>query len=365
MKEINIEITHDCALKCIFCSSSSEHPSPCGQLDSKDIKRILEDGKKCGASIFSISGGEPLLHKEIFEILEVASSLNYKVLLYTSGVIFDKNEKRIPVSEKIWKKIKGSCKDIKIIFNLQGATRNTVDKLMGVKGAFNLIIKSIKNAVSKELHCEAHFVPMRPNIKEFFDTITLANKLNLRKVSLLRFVPQGRGFENKDKLLLSHKEFLELQYAILRMEKEIEAKKSKTKIRLGIPIDFTFLVTNDKKIKTCRGAKDAPCILPNGDVYICPALKNIKHLKAGNIKSQSICDIWENSKIFTDFRNLLKNLSKFRGKCKKCTYFKFCQAKCPAQRILYYKGEIKYPKCLYLTPDPACPLVNGIKDCKK
>ena len=89
MREISIELTYDCDLRCIYCSSSAEHPSPIGELSFDEVKMILDEAKKCGAKIVSLSGGEPLLHPQFFDIIEYAKEKKYKILLYTSGIIFD------------------------------------------------------------------------------------------------------------------------------------------------------------------------------------------------------------------------------------------------------------------------------------
>ena len=57
MKELSIEITHDCALKCIYCSSSAEHPSPRGELSLDEVKSLINDAMSFGTKTISISGG--------------------------------------------------------------------------------------------------------------------------------------------------------------------------------------------------------------------------------------------------------------------------------------------------------------------
>lgn len=362
MNEVSIEITHDCALKCIYCSSSAEHPSPIGELSLDEVKSIIDEAKKCGAKEVSLSGGEPLLHPQIFEILKYAGDMGFKILLYTSGVIFNNSEECISVSEELWKRIKDFTREnIIVIFDLQGPNSEIVDRLMGVEGAFQIIEESINNAVKCGLECQAHMVPMVPNYKYIFSVADFAELKGLKKLSFLRFVPQGRGLENVDSLLLSPKQFYELQFILLRLLNDEKLGRRKMSFRLGHPIDFLFLISTCQEIKPCRGGKDAPLVLPNGDVHMCPAWKNLKHLKAGNIREKSLSDIWENSSFYKKFRKFASDpKEKIRGKCKDCPYLIYCKAGCTAQRILYNGHDVPFPDCMYLSPDPLCPFVTGM-----
>lgn len=357
MKEISIEITHDCALKCIFCSSSAEHPSPLGELSLDKIKSIIDESILCGADTISISGGEPLLHRDIYEILCYCKQYNLNILLYCSGLIFDKHENRISVSKSFWKSLFTLLGDnITVIFDVQSCQKENAEFLNDIEDSFELIIESIKNAISVGLICETHIVPMKQNFKEIPSILEYCKSIGISKVSFLRFVPQGRGVDNLELLNLSEEEFLELQTILYEMKN----KYDENFIRLGHPIDFLFCIDKKTEITPCRGGNDAPLVLPNGDVHMCPAWKQLKHLRAGNVFDNGLKEIWQESEFYIKFRELIDKPDLIQGQCGACKQLDKCKGGCTAQRILLFeKLNIVFPDIMYLSPDPYCPLVNN------
>jgi len=357
MQEVSIEITHDCALKCIFCSSSADHPSPLGELTFEAIKNIIDDAVACEATVVSLSGGEPLLHKDIFSIMDYCRQLNLQVVLYTSGVIFNESEQRVPVDLHIWKKIYNLLGDyFTAIFDFQSCNAKNAELLNDVENSFTIIIESIKNAISINIQCEIHFVPVKQNYTEIPDVLKFCKNIGIEKISFLRFVAQGRGAENIDKLNLATEDFFELQQ-ILYTAINIYGNNF---IRLGHPIDFLFCIDRHCKITSCRGGTDAPLILPDGSVHICPALKDLKSMQAGNIFDKRLKDIWETSDYYIEFRKSVNQPSLIEGLCKSCSLLSQCKGGCTAQRILLFKQlNIPFPEVMYLSPDPVCPLVNN------
>ena len=202
---------------------------------------------------------------------------------------------------------------------------------------------------------------MIPNFNYLFDIADFAEKIGLAKLSFLRFVPQGRGSENIKNLLLSPNQFIELQYIMLRLQNDSKERKRNLQFRLGDPINFTFLFDHSQPIIHCRGGIDAPLILPNGDVHMCPAWKNLQHLKAGNITEKSLITIWESSPFYMNFRKFIINARKqITGACKDCAWLIYCKGGCTAQRILFNGNNIPFPCCMNISPDPLCPLINNI-----
>jgi len=349
MNEISIEITHECGLKCKMCSSNASYPSPVkNELTFDEIIRTLIEAKSLGAKEFSVSGGEPLQRSDTARIIKYAKSLGYRILFYTTGLFYD-GERLIPD----YSFIKWFDSRDKIIFDLQGHNSRIHDSIMGVDGAFDLTVNVAKKCIKNGLNVETHFVPQKDNWKHIEDYVYWLNDNGFKRTSFLRLVPQGRAKEND--VIITKNEFKKLQEVIydLRHRNDLNIK-----IRLGHPINFQFLIDPTEPVDSCRGGTDAPLITPWGSVHVCPAWKQLEHYSAGNIRNESIKNIWESSTTYRTFRWFIHKNGYLKldkdSKCHSCEFFSKCKAKCVAQRLIAYSNKEPLTEAILLGSDPMC-----------
>ena len=93
------------------------------------------------------------------------------------------------------------------------------NELMGRKALNTYLMESLIRASSVGLNVDVHFIPMKPNYKQFPDIIECLKMAKIKNISILNFVPQGRGLENKQELMLSETELREFE-KIINKEKE-------------------------------------------------------------------------------------------------------------------------------------------------
>lgn len=321
LKDLCFEIIQTCPNKCKFCSSDS----------SKDKTTIitLEDFKKTvmyfithgGIGEISISGGEPFLHPDLFEMIKFCKDNGIRTVIFTSGI------KRTPaVPEKTIEYIKNKCKkDLeeieehepwnerlkrnvkayykrminpgeftsltrqelekikelgvdKIVFDWQALDENIDNELMGRKALNTYIIDSLVRASIVGLNVDVHFIPMKPNYRQFPDIIECLEISKVKNISILNFVPQGRGLENKQDLMLNETELREFS-EILKKEKE----KYSGNIRIGIPL-------NGKMSHLCTAGTEKLDIKYDGTILPCPAFKemSVEKMEKYGIKLHSI-----------------------------------------------------------------------------
>jgi len=367
--EISIEVTHACGMKCIMCSSSADFPTPMkGEMDLKTIVRILKEGKELGAKVVSWSGGDPIIRPDFWVLVDIAHKLGYKQLLYTTGIKFNGQDYE-PMSDyelELAKKY-----DMRLIFDLQSHNSKRHDEIFGVEGVFDIEIDVIKRAIKIDVPVETHFVPQRKNIYDIEDYVYFLDSLGVEKVSFLRLVPQGRAKENWKEIAPTKYQFRKMQHLFHDL---LRRKDLNIKIRLGHPINFQFLVeyeltgkfpdehglVNGIPIDSCRGGTDAPLIKPNGDVDVCPAWKGLSEYIAGNVKTQSLKEIWHKAHTYRVFREFIhgEKYLKMKSPCVKCPFFKWCKGKCTAQRLIVSKEKYGNDKdiedLILLEKDPMC-----------
>jgi radical SAM protein with 4Fe4S-binding SPASM domain len=338
LKEVCLEITDICPMACLHCSGS------CGirgkyQLTLEQIKKIINDINNLNGKVLEISGGEPLMHPHLIEIINYATKKDLECVLYTSGVIMNKDGRRIPMNLEFAKKLR----DVgltKVVFSLHGATQWTHEYISQVSGSFEKIIDSIKIVRSLDFWIGVHFVPMKPNYKEFEEVVRLSYELGVDKVDLLRFVPQGRGAENRSILELSKGELKEFMETVIRLQSIY-----KDFINVGCSIDFRHLLLPSAARDVCGAGIWKCTITPSGNVVPCPAFKQNTKYVAGNINTRSLANIWHSPLTWQDIRNF--DYMQLNEPCKSCIFLHQCRGGCNAQRALHY-GSV------YAAPDPGC-----------
>jgi radical SAM protein with 4Fe4S-binding SPASM domain len=334
-----VEITRSCFLDCIHCSSLAGEEAN-EELTLKEIKQILNDFVSLGGETLEISGGEPLRHKDIWRIIQYSKKKGLKTVLFTCGILSKRSNTK-QVNDKVAEKIKRLNVD-KIVVSLHGSVSETHDGITQREGSFIETINFIRSLVRHGNIVGIHFVPMNLNFEELDGIVQLAKKLKVKEVSILRFVPQGRGKLNEKWLKLSP-----VQSAML-IKNIITLKKETNILRVGSHLDFHFIFDNSYLPLPCTAGVSKCLIQPNGDVIPCAVFKGLNNYVAGNIHTSLLSDIWRNSPIFDLFRQF--DFSTLKGYCARCDYLKICKGRCPAQRVYAYNDFSQ-------GPDPYCPLI--------
>ena len=272
LNDLCIEILQKCPNNCIYCSSNSDLTKET-IIDLETLKQTISFLlEKCDIKEISLSGGEPLLHKDIYKIVEFCTKNSIKTTIYTSGVLFD--EKFHEIYKEDYRLLQNARLN-KIVFDLQTVNEKTYNALMGTEGNLNLVKKSIENAREFSFEKSIHFIPNKLNFKQFDDVFQFAEKSGVDELRVLRFVPQGRGKENVDKLLLNEAELQKF------VEKIKEIKQKNTKIRIGIPL-------LDDTSHICTAGNDKLHIRFDGQILPCPAFKDMNVNEMESFKSINI-----------------------------------------------------------------------------
>ncbi|SCZ09451.1 radical SAM protein [Alkaliphilus peptidifermentans] len=165
------EITNKCQMNCIHCCN--EHRRTGEDISLEDaIKKVGELSKKNVSKII-FTGGDPLLYKDIFDLIEYVNKFNIKVCISTNGMLLDDYYNEIiTVSPE------------KIIIGLDGLSESTHDKFRGCEDAFTKVIKGVENLIPhKSIKIELHSIVSKMNIHEIEQIIEFSKtkdiKLNL------------------------------------------------------------------------------------------------------------------------------------------------------------------------------------------
>jgi radical SAM protein with 4Fe4S-binding SPASM domain len=340
LKELCLEVTDLCPLNCLHCSGMCNSKAQ-NMLSFHQIKKIISDFAILGGEVLEISGGEPLLHPALLQIVDYARKKEIQTIFYTSGNKRGDSGQITPINVKLASKLHEAGLE-KVIFSLQGATSITHESITQTKGSFDNALHSIEVMREIGFWIGLHFVPMKVNCDDFRDFCELSKDLQVNEIGVLRFVPQGRGYKNKHKLQLNISEFADFNIMLL----EIANKSKFPKIRVGRPIDFRFVLDHSQVKTECDAGKSRCLISPDGKVKPCPAFKNgnDKYV-AGNVLSKTLVDIWANPSNWDVIRQFEYN--KIKEPCNSCDLLEKCKGGCIAQRLLRYNNPV-------IAPDPCC-----------
>jgi len=319
-------ITEQCNLHCQHCYydpnllKNDLELSDLFKILNKFIEQIKRWQLPKEAVRISFTGGEPFVKKELFELLQKCyenQNLFFYGILTNGTLLSQENIKRI--------------KDLKVSYvqvSLEGMEKIN-DSIRG-KGTFNKIIKAITLLKKEKIPVSISMTVSRANIADVPKVIKLASELKVL-VGIRRLVPMGRGKEMGE-LFLSPNEVEGLYSDILEMK-----EKQWSQISLGCEDG----ILNQKPryfSDGCLAGYSSFTVLPNGNIYPCRRL----NINCGNLLNQDFSDIYYNSKILRE----LRNLNNINEACHGCPFFLECHggAKCIAYA---HFGDP-------FSPDPQC-----------
>lgn len=293
--DATIEITRECPLDCLICSSNGGVKYP-QEVSFDNWKKIIDELSILGTKSIQISGGEPFSCSYLIELCQYITREKIPLSIYTSGNIKIKN--KLTSLKKSCLKQLSQLNNIKMIFSLEGASNQIHDEMTCQEGSFNNTLISIKRAKSVGLSTEIHFVPTKLNYMELSDIIKISQNLGVEKVSVLRFVPQGRGMINQTKLLLDLDNDLKFKNILINLFKTYSEY-----IRLGSPLSIYGLNSNN-----CNCGENRLTIRYDGKVFPCEALKFLgNNYEDNDVIIYPIRYILDKSKIFNEIKQFKNN----------------------------------------------------------
>lgn len=346
LRELKVEINRACPLNCLHCSSDGAASAP-EQLAHETFSRLLKEFADMGGEDVCISGGEPLLYPDLADVIKDCRKFGIRASFYTSGVMFHNGSIKT-ISDEIIELLVAN--NIKVIFSIHGARARIHEALTRTKGSFNATVSAVEKVLKANLSVETHIVPTALNFEDLGSTIRLISSLGIHKVSLLRFVPQGRGRLNSDLLQLSEDQMGQLGQKIMDLRQELPM----INIRTGAPYNILCPQTPAK----CEAGISVLTVRPDGDIAPCDAFKRFIVLDDyDNITRQSLSDVWHKSLFINSIRSIRK--AGVDSSCAACPIHDKCNSGCLAQKAISC-GSLSNGR------DPGCPLQQAyIKDAKQ
>ena len=399
------ELTKGCNLRCIHCRASATELSSPDDLSTDTAKEIIDQIAEVSNPILVLSGGEPLYRKDIFELARYGTAKGLRVALATNGTLVTK-----AVAQKI---VDSGVKRVAI--SLDGADAATHDTFRGIPGAFDAAITGFRNLKELGMSVQINTTIARHNAHQLPHVLELAKSIGADALHTFLLVPVGCGVDIAAEQMVPPEEYermlnwfydqsleggIELKatcaphyFRVVRQRRAAEGRSAaaaqaaqlaieaaqsapskgplgKEGLRIG-PTEMTMPGSTGIELKPAgvgrpvghpgahpsdmnamtKGclAGTAVCFLSHqGEVYPCGYLPAL----AGDLKKQRFADIWENSFVFQQ----LRDVNNLQGKCGCCEFRNVCMG-CRA-RAFAATGN-------YLDEEPFCVYQPGTKSLAK
>jgi len=342
------ELTARCNLKCRHCRAEAKDFFDPGELATDEILRVAENIREFADPIIVLTGGEPLVRSDFFDIATACSGLFTRVAMATNGTLINDELARRIVDTGIQR----------VSISLDGAQAQTHDAFRGQPGSFIEALRGFDTLKRLGMSLQVNVTVTRHNDREVDDLLTLALSRGADAFHVFMLVPVGCGAQMSEDQRLSPQRTEE----ILRwlFEKSLDLKGRVHIKATCAPHYFRIMreVSREKGIampaaghgmhavtRGCLAGSGVCFISRTGDVQPCGYLP----LKVGNIREQKLGEIWQTSEVFA----ALRDPERLTGKCGACGYRKVCQG-CRARAYAMdgnFLGE--EPDCSYLPPRSA------------
>ena len=328
------ELTYACNLQCVHCLSSS------GQRDERELttaeaKKVLDDLRDLQVFYINIGGGEPMVRRDFFELLEYSVANGIGVKFSTNGAFIDEEKaRRLAAMDYL---------DIQI--SLDGVDAVTNDAVRG-EGSYDMAIRAMENLKAANFgQFKISVVVTRHNVSQLDQFKALADHYGAQ-LRITRLRPAGRGADTWHELHPTNAQQREIYNWLLKHGENVLTGDSF--------FHLNALGESLPGLNMCGAGRVVCLIDPIGDVYACPFVIH-DEFKAGNVRDEGgFATVWKQSDLFLSLRE-----PQSAGACASCGAFDACQGGCMAAK--FFTGlplDGPDPECVGGDADEALSIIS-------
>ncbi len=310
------EMTQACNLACVHCRASAcMEPSP-EELTTAEGRELIDGIAKVGKPILIMTGGEPLMRPDLFDLARYAMDAGLRAVLATNGCL---------VSPATAKEI-AAVGIPRVSISIDGPTAEDHDAFRKVRGAFESSMTGIENLRAAGVPVQINTTLTRRNRGQLARIMSLAQGIGAEAFHVFLLVPTGRakGMSGEEMGPDEYEESLEEFYRLGRSSKmETKATCAPQYYRIlrqqakneGLEVNTDTFGLN-ARTRGCLGGLSFVFVSHRGELQPCGYFD----VQAGSVREVEFGELWENAELF---RNL-RTFSLLEGKCGKCDYLRFC-----------------------------------------
>ena len=330
-------ITSRCDQACKYCHS------PKHIFDKKDmslslLEKVAAQANEINIKNFVLTGGEPLLHPQLGDILEILSGYEFDIKMATNGASMDKNVLDLLKQFRV--------KSLQV--SVDTLNKEHYQLVRGVD-RLDRVIENVRDIISGgSIHLAVSSVGNRIVIDELEDLLQFCYEEGIPTFTLTKPIPVNAGALN-NQLLLSDKEFVRL---IDRLINTFYYNTNHALLELGYPYardSYLHKKWRDKiamNITTCEGGRNSLTISVDGKVTPCVCFET-EEFYFGDINSVSLEDLWK-----SEFLGYFRGEHKY-NRCRSCDIWSDCLGGCRALALIETgKLDSSDPHCVFWNQIP-------------
>lgn len=280
------EVTYRCPLQCAYCSNPVDFASEKEELSTEEWIRVMREARDLGAVQLGFSGGEPLVRKDLEELVAEASKMGFYTNLITSGVGMD--------ADRLARLKTAGLDHIQISF--QAATASLSDDVAG-RTQFEH-----KEAMAREIRRQGYpmvlnVVLHRRNLDQIDEILQMAADLGADYVELANTQYHGWAYVNRKALMPTMKQ--------LKHAEEV-ANQWRERMKGKMRIYYIWSDYYEGKPKPCMNGWGTTFIgvNPDGRVMPCHGAAMLPGPPLPSVRDHDLNWIWNDSELFNRFRGL-------------------------------------------------------------
>ncbi|PRX46633.1 radical SAM protein with 4Fe4S-binding SPASM domain [Prauserella shujinwangii] len=283
-------VTRACNLNCYYCFADARKKDP-DELDTAEAMAVLEDFAASGLMFVTFLGGEPLVRKDIYRLVDHSTDLGLYTALLTNGL----NVRE----DKIDRLVDAGLEMIGV--SIDSTEAATHDSVRGVRGSLDWTRRVVRHAVRRGVRTSVRIVVSEDSYESIPDLFRWAVDEGVEELILLPMFMVGRaagGAEDRRADIVGKRLFLDSLRRLRRLGEPLgisvpvqETLACPQGIELRPPTDRHHHAGHAAGFELSSGCKVGRFMIsvqPNGDVYPCPFV----HTSIGNLRTRSVTDIW-------------------------------------------------------------------------
>lgn len=181
---VTLKLTNACNLKCLHCHSKSGEAHT--HMDKNLLFNILEQLRENKVFGVNISGGEPLLYPDFFEVLEYMNKIGIRITISTNAVLINENI--------VKKMIQNNVRGVQI--SLDGSNKELHDKIRNIKGCFDKTLRGIELFSKNNIPVMIVSVISKQSKEEYGEIIDFAYRIGAKAHKTNAMLPIGNAKDN-------------------------------------------------------------------------------------------------------------------------------------------------------------------------